>query len=805
MSYEYEPHKSVFARLLASENIRVSHAKVETANFDVKNRILTLPIWKDVSADIYDLLLAHEVGHALFSPLDGSLEAQKKYGAEFFTNYLNPMEDVRIEKLMKRKYGGLRRQFSVGYRELWDKDFFGVKKYQNETGKTINQMSVLDKLHINGKVGALSGVQFTAKDEQTLFAQAEAMETFKDAVALAVALFKHNEEQQKQQQQQKEKEEQQKQGGGANQQQQQQSGGGQGQQSDQQQSGGGGKSQADGSGEEKKEEKQDGQGSGSQGDKKEDKKEEQQSGSGKQGDKKEEESKSNSGAGGKGEEEEGEEEESQGGAGGEDEADGSGEDSGGESETDNISSGEGGGHRSDIGARDTSVRSVSTLQDAIGDLVDGNAVATKTVLFPELKPVFEPSRGKRSSSGNVVIDIKTVMEEVTDHYVKSPEGASPKQYAEFKNSARKVVDLMAKEFDIKKRADEYRRTTSARTGVLDMTSLHKYKISEDIFRRSSNVRDGKNHGFVAILDWSGSMSNMILPTTEQLLVMARFFKKVNVPFEIYLFSDGYHKGGHLEEKTKIPATPAVDYATFHSSFCLLNVSSSRLNMKEFEKSCENLYNMAQANAGHAGRNKELNYNSNKLATTPYGYQLSGTPLNESIVALEQVVKKFRTDTGVQVMNTIILTDGDGGDISTTQGSDNKVLIHMEGNTSFGKLGTASALRWLKHRTGSNIIGFYLIPKSRTDQRYAPRNDDAALAKWTEALRENDFAIGKVGGYDEHYTIRTNNVNFEEDFEVDAGKGLTDKRVGAQFVSHMNDRKKSRILAERFVKRIVEPS
>ena len=37
--------KGNLARLLATENITVQHNNVQTASFDVKNRVLTLPIF----------------------------------------------------------------------------------------------------------------------------------------------------------------------------------------------------------------------------------------------------------------------------------------------------------------------------------------------------------------------------------------------------------------------------------------------------------------------------------------------------------------------------------------------------------------------------------------------------------------------------------------------------------------------------------------------------------------------------------------------------------------------------------------
>ena len=60
--------KSNLAKLLATENLTVEHRKVKTAFFDLQKRLLVVPIWKEMNVDILDLLLAHEIGHALFTP-----------------------------------------------------------------------------------------------------------------------------------------------------------------------------------------------------------------------------------------------------------------------------------------------------------------------------------------------------------------------------------------------------------------------------------------------------------------------------------------------------------------------------------------------------------------------------------------------------------------------------------------------------------------------------------------------------------------------------------------------------------------
>ena len=61
--------KGQLAKLLATENLHIEHRKISTAYFDVKKRILALPIWKDVTGNVYDMLVGHEVGHALYLSL----------------------------------------------------------------------------------------------------------------------------------------------------------------------------------------------------------------------------------------------------------------------------------------------------------------------------------------------------------------------------------------------------------------------------------------------------------------------------------------------------------------------------------------------------------------------------------------------------------------------------------------------------------------------------------------------------------------------------------------------------------------
>jgi len=108
--------KSILAKLLASEDITVIHgADAPTASFDVKNRVLTLPCWTNMSNSLYDMLVGHEVSHALYTPNSDSdgwfqIEALAKsldMPASTVKMYANIVEDARIERMIKSKFPGL--------------------------------------------------------------------------------------------------------------------------------------------------------------------------------------------------------------------------------------------------------------------------------------------------------------------------------------------------------------------------------------------------------------------------------------------------------------------------------------------------------------------------------------------------------------------------------------------------------------------------------------------------------------------------------------------------------------------------
>ena len=167
--------KETLAKLLATENLIVEHRQVSTASFNVDSRVLTLPMWKRASNRVYDLLVGHEVGHALYTP---NIDWRKNKYSSVPSSFVNVVEDARIEKLMKRRYAGLSKTFYKGYQELHSDDFFCVEK------ENLNEMALIDRFNLYFKIGAYHMINFK-EDERVFVDRGETVETWDEVLELS--------------------------------------------------------------------------------------------------------------------------------------------------------------------------------------------------------------------------------------------------------------------------------------------------------------------------------------------------------------------------------------------------------------------------------------------------------------------------------------------------------------------------------------------------------------------------------------------------------------------------------------------
>ena len=165
--------KSLLAKLMATENMIIRQSKVATASFDVLNRVLTVPILdRNISKELYDLFMGHEVGHALWTEVEGMKKAKSD---KVNMSVLNVVEDSRIERKIKTKYPGIKSSFVKGYSELFEQNFFETE------GKELSQYNFIDKVNLHCKIGASLALPFD-DEEKMLLDEVESTETFEDSV-----------------------------------------------------------------------------------------------------------------------------------------------------------------------------------------------------------------------------------------------------------------------------------------------------------------------------------------------------------------------------------------------------------------------------------------------------------------------------------------------------------------------------------------------------------------------------------------------------------------------------------------------
>ena len=134
------------ANMMSEENIMLTYANTPTAYFDLNQRKLVIPTWKGLTDIETDMIIGHEIGHALYTPNSWTkcIEGFKK-NKNVFKNILNIVEDARIERKVKARFPGMKKIFVYGYDDLFNRGLFdGLKKDKN--------LCLLDQLNVQYKI-----------------------------------------------------------------------------------------------------------------------------------------------------------------------------------------------------------------------------------------------------------------------------------------------------------------------------------------------------------------------------------------------------------------------------------------------------------------------------------------------------------------------------------------------------------------------------------------------------------------------------------------------------------------------------
>lgn len=589
---KFQDRKSLFAKLLAQENITVMHdANLQTASFDVVNRVLMLPDWgSEVSDDVYDLFCGHETSHALHTPASMITEAEtlaRKYDTTYHVmhQFFNVIEDVRIDKLQIRKYPGLRPVYTRAYRELWEDEFFG---------KQGRHTHLLDRVNVFYKVGVRSHVRFSA-EELDLVERIGAVTDASDVAKLVEEAYLL---------------------------------------------------------------------------------------CGKTGFRQPDASKLKYMPGDR--------------PGG-----------GAETNDDEV-------FQHEKNRIEEAPVTPSIMTDKLEKLLSDSKRRLSKI--PSMSLVVYPDW--ETEFPKIVIPYKEVYQTLTTNWENALTHSKSMdlghhRYREFIDSEKANLNYMVKEFESHKAADAYARQRIDKTGQLNADKLYSYKYNSDLFKKSTVVPEGKNHGLIFFLDWSGSMREAMQQTIKQTILLIMFCRRVNIPFEVYAFSDVTDKFFYVHGRPY--------------SYGLINLLSSRMSGNEIQTALRYLFNWTRIKTG--------------------GFDMGGTPLLTTIIMAEYALKEFRARTKVQIPTMIFLTDGETDEIPYMYGN---MLIDKKMNLTYG-FGALTGhqtpvyLSALKNRVPEcNLIGIRLVDDSR----------DSFFVK-------NGWRVDHDDGYDSHYHFLKDRLTAEK--------------------------------------------
>ena len=719
------------AKLLATENLSVIRANARTASFDIKSRVLTLPMWKEMTPEVEDMLIGHEVGHALYT---GEQYIEPLRENPKLMSYMNIVEDVRIEKLIKRKYPGLRKRMNEGYKQLNDRDFFGVKSVQD-----FDDLLLIDKINLYFKVGFQCGVTFTP-DEKQFVNRAERCETVEEVIQLAQDIYAYAKEQ----------------------------------------------------AEQKKQQRQASNESASENDEEEDE-------------------------------------------------DPITDDF--DYDMDDFDEEEADQEQQSQPAKKTASKEVDqqpepeenleaktdrAFQEKLEDLADDSTeyhyweFDDRFFEDPVISYKKVLSETKTSEEWNLSDEYKGYDyntrhmndKERADYYAK--QGS---EFENFKIESLRTVNYLVKEFEMKKSAQLYKRAQVSKVGSLDMKKVYAYKLQDDLFKRVTTLPQGKNHGMVMLLDWSGSMEGVLQDTLKQVINLAMFCQRIQVPYRVYAFTSQYEDDQSMDdrvsrmERYRAWHTQQIErtgnYLSNAANFNLIELFNNRMSTSEFNSMSKRIL--------------DYRFRWNR------GYSTGGTPLNEALAWCYLNIGEFIKNNNVEKTTFITLTDGEGGTLTGVNRSralDSERSDYFDGKYKRVKMrhfikdavtqktyeirrdSTVQSeviLRMIKDRYNVSTVGFYICANRRRDLNNVIRANipdykgdaEPLIESWRKQFRQDNFASIKNTGRDELFLIPQTATKIEEG-ELGVKADQKAQSIARDFSKYLNVKKTSRVLLNRFV-------
>jgi hypothetical protein len=390
------------------------------------------------------------------------------------------------------------------------------------------------------------------------------------------------------------------------------------------------------------------------------------------------------------------------------------------------------------------------------------------------------------------------------------------EYEKFKNETSRAVNYLVKEFEMRKSAQLYKRAQVSKSGSLDMKRVWSYKLQDDLFKRVTVLPEGKNHGMLFLLDWSGSMDHLIRDTLKQVINLAMFCTRINIPYRVFAFTSqygdrtdysDYDQRAVFERKRAIKNDGKNVLSNASNNFNLLELFSNKMTTSEFH---------AMAKRVIARR---FQYNK--------GYSMGGTPLNEALAWCYLNIGDYIKSNSIEKMTFITLTDGEGGSLQSS-GSLEEYTYKYDENRNYKKIKqkhfirdthtqktyefsryngiqTETLLRMIKDRHDISVVGFFICRNSRGDLMSAIRANipkfngdaDSQVDIWRKDFKAQGFTSIKNTGRDDLFLIPQESTRIDEG-SLTVTSQENAKAIASRFSKFLNTKKTSRVLLNRFI-------
>jgi hypothetical protein len=441
----------------------------------------------------------------------------------------------------------------------------------------------------------------------------------------------------------------------------------------------------------------------------------------------------------------------------------------------------------------------SSYEKAVSGMRDGDAVEQVYHTVPDV------------NLDNIVVGPEAIAQVWTKYDGNYGPTDRPQKSAaklqKFQARTKATVAQMVQHFQMKQAADASKRTSVAKTGVLDPVGMINYRWSEDIFLKNEVHSDGKSHGIVMFLDWSGSMGTILNDTIEQLLVLVEFCRKAGIPYDVYAFSshrwmgvdsldmDRYSRERREAEEKYTAANPqwqmSRDSDFRPHDFTLYNFLSSRLNGRDHKVAVTNLYRLS----------------SDGCYGGPSCFHLGGTPLNEAAIAALDIVPEFQRANDVQIANVVFLTDGDAHGSLGYRSSRSQVSVRDAKTKKTYKIAdreTDAYINMLRDRTGATLISIRLHDSSSLKSlryRYFNGNnwevENQKFEAAAKSYKTDHFVLIDDTPFDEEFVVM-GDLKIETDALTALPEDASNTRIRNAFIKGGNRKKSSRVIATRLV-------